>query len=134
MTRSINPTRIGQLTSRRDRVVHIRFSVSENAAIECAAAAAGFTLSAFMRSLALEGAGVHPFFTEEDDPILSLLLSELRAVGVNLNQVARQLNRNAHADATLRNSLYEVTGAVAALAVEFRGYAMRGSRRRRSGS
>ncbi|URK89466.1 hypothetical protein LP421_32785 (plasmid) [Rhizobium sp. RCAM05350] len=76
---------------RKDKVVHTRFGASEMAKIEGAAEKAGVTVSAFMRSLTLEGAGVRPFFTQDDRAVLGLLLSEISAVGVNLNQLhARQ--------------------------------------------
>ena len=44
-------------TSRKDKVVRMRLSAEEHAAIEMAAAAADMTMSAFLRSLMLEGAG-----------------------------------------------------------------------------
>lgn len=50
------------------------------------------TVSAFFRSLSLEGAGVRPIFNDKDRAILFLLHEDMRKIGVNLNQVARSLN------------------------------------------
>lgn len=73
-------------------VVTLRISASEHAAIHIAAAKAGMTPSAFMRSTVLEGAGVKPFLTEDDRVIFALILEDLRKVGVNLNQIAAAIN------------------------------------------
>lgn len=78
---------------RRDKVVHARFSKTEIKRIEHAAEAAGMTVSGFLRALSLEGAGVRPFFSDADRAVLSLLLAGVKAVGVNLNQLARARNR-----------------------------------------
>ncbi|MGE0586884.1 MAG: plasmid mobilization relaxosome protein MobC [Flavobacteriaceae bacterium] len=77
---------------RRDRVAHIRFSPAELDAIEAAARGAGMTVSAFVRSLSVEGAGVRPFLGEGDRAVLGLLADGMRAIGSNLNQIARALN------------------------------------------
>jgi hypothetical protein len=50
------------------------------------------TVSAFVRSLAIEGAGVRPFLAEEDRAVLALLAGGMRAIGGNLNQIARAIN------------------------------------------
>lgn len=73
-------------------MAHIRFSPVEFNAIEAAAIRAGLTVSAFVRSLSLEGAGVTPFLNEADRAILGTLGQDLRAIGRNLNQLARALN------------------------------------------
>ncbi|MER8817580.1 MobC family plasmid mobilization relaxosome protein [Mesorhizobium sp. M0142] len=77
---------------RKGRMVHARVSADEYAAIEKAAKAADITVSGFFRSLIIEGAGARPFLTEEDRLVMALLLEDMRAIGVNLNQVARALN------------------------------------------
>jgi hypothetical protein len=76
-------------SERKTRVVHARFSASEIALIDKAAMEAELTVSTFMRSLTLEGAGVKPFFTEADRAILGLLLSDVRALGMKLNRIGR---------------------------------------------
>jgi hypothetical protein len=73
-------------------VAHIRFSPSQFEAVETAAHAANMTVSAFVRSLSIEGAGVRPFLGEGDRAVLSLLADGMRAIGGNLNQIARAIN------------------------------------------
>ncbi|WP_244541501.1 plasmid mobilization protein [Rhizobium tibeticum] len=117
---------------RKDRVVHARFSASELGAIAGVAAEAGMTTSAFMRSLTLEGAGVSPFFTDDDRAILDLLLSDMRAIGVNLNQLARVANRSGHVDAkAVSAQTADIQKIVAAVMLELRSFAARGAQRRR---
>jgi len=73
----------------RERVVHTRFASSEWIAAQRAARHAGMTLSAFIRSLALDGADVLPFLTEEDRAVFEPLHHDLRTIGVNLNDLVR---------------------------------------------
>ncbi|WP_436285739.1 plasmid mobilization protein [Rhizobium sp. LjRoot258] len=117
---------------RKDRVVHARFSPSEIAAIARVSEEAGMTTSAFMRSLTLEGAGVRPFFTDDDRAILDLLLSDMRAIGVNLNQLARAANSSGHVDAkAISAQTADIQKIVAAVMLELRRFAARGAQRRR---
>jgi hypothetical protein len=81
-----------EVSTRKDRVAHIRFSTAEFEALEAAAAAAGTTVSGFVRSLSMEGAGVQPFLGEGDLLVLGLLADGMRAIGGNLNQIARAIN------------------------------------------
>ena len=67
-------------------------SEDEQAAIQKAAAEAGLTVSSFVRSLSLQGAGVMPFLNPDDRNVFRVLHEDMRAIGVNLNQVARALN------------------------------------------
>ena len=56
--------RIGfQKAHRREKVAHIRFSEDEFSAVEAAAERAVMSVSAFVRSLSLEGAGEKPFLS-----------------------------------------------------------------------
>jgi prolyl-tRNA editing enzyme YbaK/EbsC (Cys-tRNA(Pro) deacylase) len=80
--------------ARREKVAHIRFAEHEISAVETAAEKAGLSVSAFVRSLSLEGAGIRPFLNREDRAILEMLIEDMRAVGGNLNQLARALNGN----------------------------------------
>jgi hypothetical protein len=73
-------------------VAHIRFTPTEFDALEAAARGAGMTVSAFVRSLSVEGAGVRPFLGEGDRAVLALLADGMRAIGGNLNQIARAIN------------------------------------------
>lgn len=79
-------------SKRKDRVAHIRFSPSQFEAIETAANTADMTVSAFVRSLSIEGAGVRPFLGDGDRAVLGLLADGMRAIGANLNQIARAIN------------------------------------------
>lgn len=78
--------------ARRENVAHIRFSDEEMRAVEGAAERAGLSVSGFVRSLSLEGAGVRPFMSSEDQAIIEMLVRDMRVVGSNLNQIARALN------------------------------------------
>jgi len=103
----------------KSRVVHARLSGREFEAATAAAEQAGMSLSAFMRSLTLDGAGVVPFLTEDDRAIFLLLHRELRALGVNLNGLAR----GAHSGLVQREAediLRALQPVVAALAIELR--------------
>jgi hypothetical protein len=119
---------------RRGKVVHARFTVSEVERIEHAAQAAGMTVSAFLRSLTLEGAGLHPFFTDADRAVLSLLLADVKAVGVNLNQLARARNRGETGQSQEeRRVIDDVQGVLAIVLFELQAFAARGARRRAEG-
>ena len=82
--------------ARREKVAHIRFAEYEISAVEIAAEKACLSLSAFIRSLSLEGAGIRPFMSREDRSVLEMLVQDMRAVSGNLNQLARALNGNRH--------------------------------------
>ena len=77
---------------RKGRLINVRVTDAEHSAIEEAAKSAGMSVSAFFRSLLLEGAGVRPILTAEDRLIMAALLEDMRMIGINLNQVARALN------------------------------------------
>ena len=122
----------GTVDERRDRVVHARFSASEIAAITRVSEEAGLTVSAFMRSLTLEGAGVRPFFTDDDRAVLDLLLSDMRAIGVNLNQLARVANTGGHIQADqISAQTADIQKIVAVVLIALRSFAARGAQRRR---
>jgi len=114
---------------RKSKVVHARFGLTEFSAIEAAAKAAHLTVSGFIRSLVLEGAGVRPFFTETDLAILDVLLAEIRAVGINLNKLTRAANRRETVrPEEERAAVDDVHRSVAALLLELKGFAERGAR------
>ncbi|TCM48361.1 hypothetical protein C8J36_11461 [Rhizobium sp. PP-F2F-G48] len=119
-----------QRGKRRDKVVHARFSTTEIERIEHAAKAAGMTVSGFLRSLTLEEAGVRPFFTDADRAVLSLLLGDVRAVGVNLNQLSRARNRGeAGQSQEEKKVINDVQRVVAIVLFELQAFAERGARR-----
>jgi len=112
----------------KDRVVHARFSGSELAAVEAAAKRSGLSVSAFIRSLTLDGAGVMPFLVDEDRAIFGLLHRDLRAIGVNLNSVLRLVHRRSvpiEAVADLR----DLQSLVVGLALELHRLSIRPGRR-----
>lgn len=115
---------------RRDKVLHARFSATEMERIEHAAQAAGMTVSGFLRSLTLEGAGVRPFFSDADRAVLSLLLTDIKRVGVNLNQLARARHRGEVGQSDDEKKVIDdVQRAVAIVLFELQAFAERGARR-----
>ncbi|MER9629651.1 MobC family plasmid mobilization relaxosome protein [Mesorhizobium sp. M0296] len=118
--------------NRKERMVHARVSAGEYAAIEKAAKAADMSVSGFFRSLILEGAGDRPMLTEEDRLVMALLLEDMRAIGVNLNQVARSINsgKSVH-PSELDINLQNVQRIQAAVMTELRSLAKRAGHRRR---
>ncbi|SDN95406.1 plasmid mobilization relaxosome protein MobC [Ensifer sp. YR511] len=119
---------------RKDKVVHARFNAGEFAEIERAAEAAKMTVSAFMRSLTLEGAGVRPFFDDDDRAVLGLLHAEMRRVGINLNQLALVANKSGvTASKRISNEIADIQKILASVMLELRVYAERGHQKRRGG-
>jgi hypothetical protein len=122
------------LRQRRSRVVHARFSELEIERIEHAAQAVGITVSGFLRSLTLEGAGVRPFLTDADRAVFSLLLSDVKAVGVNLNQLARARNRGETGQSQEEKRVIDdIQRILAVVLFELRSFAESGARRRTGG-
>ncbi|RWA97492.1 MobC family plasmid mobilization relaxosome protein [Mesorhizobium sp.] len=117
---------------RKGRMVHARVSADEYAAIEKAAKAADMTVSGFFRSMVIEGAGARPFLTEEDRLVMALLLEDMRAIGVNLNQVARALNsgKGVH-PSDVDINVGNVQRVQAAVMTELRSLAKRAGHKRR---
>ncbi|MCF6110330.1 MobC family plasmid mobilization relaxosome protein [Mesorhizobium muleiense] len=117
---------------RKGRMVHARVSADEYAAIEKAAKAADMTVSGFFRSLIIEGAGARPFLTEEERLVMALLLEDMRAIGVNLNQVARAVNsgKGVH-PSDVDINLGNVQRVQAAVMTELRSLAKRAGHKRR---
>lgn len=113
-------------------MVHARVSADECAAIEKSAKAADMTVSGFFRSLIIEGAGVRPILTKDDRLVMALLLEDMRAIGVNLNQVARALNsgKSVH-PSELDINLGNVQRVQAAVMTELRSLAKRAGYKRR---
>ncbi|WP_137137270.1 plasmid mobilization relaxosome protein MobC [Rhizobium sp. FKY42] len=119
--------------SRKDRLINVRVSHQEYAAIEDAARLAGMSVSAFFRSLLLEGAGVRPVLTKEDRLIMAALLEDMRMIGINLNQVARSLNAGRHVHVSeLDINLGNVQRIQAAVMSELRTLSRRAGHERRA--
>ena len=123
---------VQRVAARKDKVVRMRLSADELASIEKAASAADMTVSAFLRSLLLEGAGVQPLLAGEDRVVMGFLADEMRGVGANLNQLARAMNSDrAIQPADLEANVGEVQVVVAAVLAELRMLAKRAGNRRR---
>lgn len=121
-----------EASKRKDRVAHIRFSPAEFGALEEAASAADMTLSAFVRSLAMDGAGVRPFLGEGDRAVLGLLADGMRAIGGNLNQIARAINTGrVPAEGDVTGSIRDAHGVATALAAELAEMTRRSAATRR---
>jgi hypothetical protein len=117
---------------RKDRVVHVRFSALERAALDAAAEAAGLTISAFIRSLSLEGAGVEPFLTDEDRKVFLFLSSEMRSLYIDLNQISLKAAASGQVEAKkIHSVMIDVQRLVAALIIELQAFGGRSARRRR---
>lgn len=132
MTSSQN-SRAAPKPARKEKVAHIRFSPAEFAAIEEAADHADTTISGFVRSLSLEGAGVRPCLTEADRAVFALLLEDMRAIGGNLNQMARALNGGRSIPAPeIAANIHDAWAIATVLANELKGLAKRSGTSRRS--
>jgi hypothetical protein len=124
---------------RKTAIIHTRFSASEALAVDLAAKQAGMTVSAFLRSLALEGAGVEPFLNDDDRLIFDLLFQELRNVRLDLNAMTRMAHRDeANESENERESesealrlLIELRPVVAAIGIEVKRLAGNGRAMRR---
>ena len=123
---------ISEASKRKQKVAHIRFSPAEFDALEAAAGAAGLTVSAFVRSLSMEGAGVRPFLGEGDRLVLDLLADGMRAIGGNLNQIARAINTGrVPTERDVAGSIKDAHSVATALAVELAQMTRRSAAARR---
>ena len=78
------------------------------------------SVSAFVRSLSLEGAGVQPFLSPSDQAILELLGRDMHAVGNALNQLARALNAGRQVDRShLSGAIDDARAVAVTVAAEF---------------
>lgn len=132
LSMSEDAVQIGVGTGRKDRLLNVRVSDAEHAAISEAAKQAGMSVSAFFGSLLLEGAGVRPFLTADDRLIMAALLEDMRMIGINLNQVARSLNsgKSVH-PSELDINLGNVQRIQAAVLSELRALSRRAGHERR---
>lgn len=75
----------------RDQQLIVRVTVLEKAEIAATAQAAGMSLSDYVRARTLRAGPLPRAVVREADPAL---LSELNAIGVNVNQLARAIHRD----------------------------------------
>ncbi|MDT6942462.1 plasmid mobilization relaxosome protein MobC [Brucella pseudogrignonensis] len=117
----------------KPQTIHSRVSADEYDAIDAAAKAADMTMSAFFKVVLLQGSGVKPVFNAEDRALLSLLLEDMRMIGVNLNQVARALNSGKSvSDSEIRIVVGDVQKMQVAVLSELRRVTKRSGYRHRS--
>lgn len=117
----------------KPQTIHSRVSADEFDAINAAAKAADLTMSAFFKAVFLQGAGVKPVFSYEDRALLSLMLEDMRMIGVNLNQVARALNSGKSvSDSEIRMIVGDVQKMQVGVLSELRRVAKRSGYRHRS--
>lgn len=117
----------------KPQTIHSRVSADEYVAIDAAAKAADMTMSAFFKAILLQGAGIKPIFNDEDRALLSLMLEDMRMIGVNLNQVARALNSGKSvSDSEVRMVVGDVQKMQVAVLSELRRVTKRSGYRHRS--
>jgi len=117
----------------KPQTIHSRVSADEFDSIYDAAKAADMTVSAFFKAVFLQGAGVKPVFSDEDRALLSLMLEDMRMIGVNLNQVARALNSGKSvSDSETRMIVGDVQKMQVAVLSELRRVSKRSGYRHRS--
>jgi len=120
------------LKERKERVVHARLAASEWTAALNAAGRAGMTLSAFVRSLILDGAEVLPFLIDEERAVFRFLHHDLTAIAINLNALVRQSTQG-NVSSDIADVLRELQPIVAGLALELRRLTIRPGRRKVGG-
>ncbi|GLS28409.1 hypothetical protein SAMN04488498_11525 [Mesorhizobium albiziae] len=122
-------------SNRKDRVAHVRFSHAEFDALETAARAANMSVSRFVRSLAMEGAGVRPFLGDGDQAVLDLLADGVRAVGANLVQLSRAINSGRlPAPCDLAGTIKDAHAVAMTVAAEISDMTQRAAARRGKGA
>ena len=101
-------------TEKESRSAHVQFRVTaeERAQIEAAALAAGASVSDYARAFVLTARPPR----QKRGQVSAAALSELNRAGVNLNQIARTLNRGGRAPADLGETLAAIRTAVDKLA------------------
>lgn len=119
---------------RREQVAHVRLSDEEFSALKAAARHADMSVSAFLRSLALEGAGKAPFLSPYDEALFQLLRQDLRSIGNCLDQLTRTLNtRGFVASVELAAAISDARAVATTVGVELSLMTKSASVRRRGG-
>lgn len=76
----------------RDKVVHLRLSSDEFDALHTACQSTNLSVSEVLRRQARSFAGLGPSFEGEARNLIRGMTEQMRAIGVNINQVARLMN------------------------------------------
>ncbi|KGD92853.1 hypothetical protein [Rhizobium sp. YS-1r] len=110
----------------RAKCISVRVTANELAAIAETAARAQTTVTDFVRSVALDRAGVQPFYSDEDRLFLLFLRDELRREGLNLTRLLITLNRDERfIEASCKQEILGMQRVIAALCVELSGHTKR---------
>lgn len=110
----------------RVKCISVRVTANELAAIAEIATQAQTTVTDFVRSMALNRAGVKPFYSEEDRLLLLFLRDELKREGLNLTRLLITLNRDERfIDASCKQEILGMQRVIAALCVELSAHTKR---------
>ena len=91
---------------KKSNKIDFRLSETEYALIESRAAQAGVSISEYVRSQIVEGKYTVRYSVCADSSDLKALLAEFRAIGSNLNQIARYFNMGGIHSTALREEIY----------------------------
>lgn len=92
---------------KKSRKIDFRLNETEYDIIESRAAQAGMTVSEFVRHQALHGKFTVRYSLCADNNELRQILMELRAIGNNLNQVARYFHLGGIHSGEIRETIYQ---------------------------
>lgn len=92
---------------KKSRKIDFRLNDTEYDIIESRAAQAGMTVLEFVRHQALHGKYTVRYSLCADNDELRLILMELRAIGNNLNQIARYFNLGGIHSNAIRKEIYQ---------------------------
>ncbi|QRM32762.1 plasmid mobilization relaxosome protein MobC [Microvirga sp. VF16] len=96
-------------------MIKVRLQPSERARFAAECKASNVSESEGLRRLVRAAGGLGPTFDGKAKAAIEELSAQTRAVGVNLNQVARAMNQGlVPPDATLRTVLEDIAGAIQA--------------------
>jgi uncharacterized protein (DUF885 family) len=97
----------------RSDVIKVRLQPTERARFAAECKAHNVTESEGLRRLVRAASGLGPTFDGEAKAAIEELSAQTRAVGVNLNQIARAMNQGlVPADATLRKVLEDIAETI----------------------
>jgi predicted transcriptional regulator len=82
----------GRGLGRRPVKLTVRLTAADAAGLAAAAAGMGLTRNAWAAALIRARLQLRPTFRPQDDDLLGAVQTELRRIGVNVNQIARALN------------------------------------------
>ena len=92
--------------TKRNALVSVRFTKNEKQALKYIAKKENENPSEFLRNIGLKMIGLH--VRKKPNQEVQNLRNELRRIGVNINQIAKQLNTNNQLKST-QISMFEIT-------------------------